>query len=336
MQMTDDLCKRCSERPVALLEIIQIGHGDRYHVIREAARSWNRSQEGFLGAESRQVGTAILHKMVLVILQWDKVALLRGLERPDPVSNRDVILAYEILPSIPKEHHNFHEVKDYAITCLGIVISTFGDHLRVELPSCLPVLVDYMGNERTRLTAVKAFAVIAASPLHLEISCVLEQVVSELSALLKKANQPLSDSDLHMTALALELCCTLMLGEMLSPSGRPTVRIMILPRAMTLVKSLLLQGQALQALQEFFAVLVRSANTSFDELLETLVSTAKTSPEAGGAAEKALFSIATCIAVICLAAGHEKCSSTVDMLANILKDDSNKCDIVFEKYLVYM
>ncbi|KAL6508868.1 Cullin-associated NEDD8-dissociated protein 1 [Orobanche hederae] len=36
-----------------------------------------------------------------------------------------------------------------------------------------------------------AFAVIAASPLHLEISCVLEQVVSELSALLKKANQPL-------------------------------------------------------------------------------------------------------------------------------------------------
>ncbi|KAL6554756.1 Cullin-associated NEDD8-dissociated protein 1 [Orobanche hederae] len=36
-----------------------------------------------------------------------------------------------------------------------------------------------------------AFAVIAASLLHLEISCVLEQVVSELSALLKKANQPL-------------------------------------------------------------------------------------------------------------------------------------------------
>ncbi|KAL6580783.1 Cullin-associated NEDD8-dissociated protein 1 [Orobanche minor] len=96
-----------------------------------------------------------------------------------------------ILPSIPKEHHNFHEVKDCAITCLGLVISTFGDHLRVELPSCLPVLVNCMGNERNRLTAVKAFAVIAASPLHLEISCVLEQVVSELSALLKKANQPL-------------------------------------------------------------------------------------------------------------------------------------------------
>ncbi|KAL6575698.1 Cullin-associated NEDD8-dissociated protein 1 [Orobanche hederae] len=279
--------------------------------------------------------------------------------------NRDVILAYEILPSIPKEHHNFKEVKDYAITCLGLVISTFGDHLRLELPSCLPVLVDCMGNERTRLTAVKAFVVIAASPLHLEISCDIEQVVSELSALLKKANQPLrqtthgtlntlivgygdkiglaaykviivelssliSDSDLHMTALALELYCTLMLGERSRPSVGPTVRIMILPRAMTLVKSSLLQRQALQELQECFAVLVSSANTSFDELLETLVSTAKPSPKVGGPGEKALFSIATCIAVLCLAAGHEKCSSTVDMLANILKDDSN-ANVIFSQ-----
>ncbi|KAL6580253.1 Cullin-associated NEDD8-dissociated protein 1 [Orobanche minor] len=104
-----------------------------------------------------------------------------------------------------------------------------------------------------------AFAVIAASLLHLEISCVLEQVVSELSALLKKANQPLRQAT-HGTL------STLIVGY-----GDKI--------AMTLVKSSLLQGQALQALQEFFAVLVRSANKSFDELRDTLVSTAKTSPE---------------------------------------------------------
>lgn len=38
---------------------------------------------------------------------------------------------------------------------MGLVVSTFGDHLGAELPSCLPVLVDRMGNEITRLTAVK-------------------------------------------------------------------------------------------------------------------------------------------------------------------------------------
>ncbi|KAL6519562.1 Cullin-associated NEDD8-dissociated protein 1 [Orobanche hederae] len=253
-------------------------------------------------------------------IQQDSPSSLRCCRRSRGVDeNRDIIFAYEILPSIPKEHHNFQEVKDCAITCLGLVISTFGDHLRVELPSCLRMLVDCMGNERTRLTAMKSIC------CNRRFSAALRDILCPRasSLIIKCIVKEGSDSDLHMTALALELCCTLMLGERSSPSVGPTVRIMILPRAMTLLKSLLLKGQALQALQEFFAMLVRSANTSFDELLETLVSIVKTSPEAGGAAEKALFSIATCIAVLCLAAGHEKCSSTVDMLANILKDDSN-------------
>lgn len=38
---------------------------------------------------------------------------------------------------------------------MGLVISTFGDNLHRELPFCLPILVDRMGNEITRLTAVK-------------------------------------------------------------------------------------------------------------------------------------------------------------------------------------
>lgn len=49
----------------------------------------------------------------------------------------------------------FQEVKECAISCMGLLVSTFGDNLRAELPACLPVLVDRMGNEITRLTAVK-------------------------------------------------------------------------------------------------------------------------------------------------------------------------------------
>lgn len=47
------------------------------------------------------------------------------------------------------------EVKECAISCMGLVLSTFGDNLKAALPACLPVLVDRMGNEITRLTAVK-------------------------------------------------------------------------------------------------------------------------------------------------------------------------------------
>ena len=47
------------------------------------------------------------------------------------------------------------EVKECAISCMGLVVSTFGDHLTADLTACLPVIVDRMGNEITRLTAVK-------------------------------------------------------------------------------------------------------------------------------------------------------------------------------------
>ncbi|XP_072071564.1 cullin-associated NEDD8-dissociated protein 1-like [Arachis hypogaea] len=63
------------------------------------------------------------------------------------------------------------EVKECAISCIGLIVSTFGDHLNEELPACLPVLVERMKNEITRLTVVKAFAVIAASPLRVDLSC---------------------------------------------------------------------------------------------------------------------------------------------------------------------
>lgn len=58
----------------------------------------------------------------------------------------------------------------------------------------------------------------------------------------------ISDSDLHMTALALELCCTLMTDRRSSPNVGLTVRDKVLPQALTLVRSSLLQGQALTVL----------------------------------------------------------------------------------------
>ncbi|KAK2373384.1 E2F transcription factor E2FE [Trifolium repens] len=52
-------------------------------------------------------------------------------------------------------HDQEQEVKECAISCMGLIVSTFGHHLNAELAACLPVLVDRMGNEITRVTAVK-------------------------------------------------------------------------------------------------------------------------------------------------------------------------------------
>ncbi|KAK1371775.1 hypothetical protein POM88_037867 [Heracleum sosnowskyi] len=46
------------------------------------------------------------------------------------------------------------EVKKCAISCMGLVLSTFGDNLGAELPACLTILANRMGNEITRLAAV--------------------------------------------------------------------------------------------------------------------------------------------------------------------------------------
>ncbi|XLU22740.1 hypothetical protein S245_058806, partial [Arachis hypogaea] len=85
-------------------------------------------------------------------------------------------------------------------------------------------------------------------------SSAYEVIIVELSGLI-------SDSDLHITALSLELCCTLMSDKRSSPSVGLAVRNKVFSQALTLIKSSLLQGQALLALQNFFATLVYYANT---------------------------------------------------------------------------
>lgn len=62
---------------------------------------------------------------------------------------------------------------------------------------------------------------------------------------------------------------------------------------------------------------MNSGNNSFDSLLDSLILSVKV--QSGGVAKQALFSIAQCIAALCLAAGDAKCSSTVRMLLDILK-----------------
>ncbi|KAK8959556.1 Cullin-associated NEDD8-dissociated protein 1 [Platanthera guangdongensis] len=179
----------------------------------------------------------------------------------------------------------------------------------------------------------KAFAVIANSPLRVDLSCVLEQVVSELTAFLRKANRALrqvtlgtlnallvaygdrisslayevivvelsmliSDMDLHMTALALELCCTLMTDRKSCESVGLTVRQKVLPQALILIRSSLLQGHALQAKKHLALLCLgeigRRKDLSVHSLIENIIIESFQSPfeEIKSAASYALGNIA--------------------------------------------
>lgn len=67
------------------------------------------------------------------------------------------------------------------------------------MPSVLHVLLDRLRNEITRLTAVRAFGTIAASPLHIDLAGaagVLEPVTVELTSFMRKALRPLRQAAL--------------------------------------------------------------------------------------------------------------------------------------------
>lgn len=52
------------------------------------------------------------------------------------------------------------EVKERAITCMGQVVASLGDYLQEQLAECMPIFVDRLRNEITRLTTVRAITLI--------------------------------------------------------------------------------------------------------------------------------------------------------------------------------
>lgn len=50
--------------------------------------------------------------------------------------------------------------------CRGQILCSLGDHLTPQLPTCLPIFLDRLRNEITRLTTVKAYTLIAGWELN--------------------------------------------------------------------------------------------------------------------------------------------------------------------------
>jgi len=226
------------------------------------------------------------------------------------------------------------EVKECAITCSGLIVANLGDELKSDINEALNILLERLRNEFTRLTCVKALAKIAESPLKIDVSPILAESIKSLSSFLRQNQRQLkqsslttlnsfvktygdnknaapllpsvltevasliSDADLHLSHLALQLCVTILHS---SPATANVVQEKILPAAFTLIKSSLLQGLALQSILGLFAEMVNSGakNLSFDQLLESLLGLVqKAGPEP--IPKQCYTSISQCVAVLCL------------------------------------
>lgn len=84
----------------------------------------------------------------------------------------------------------------YLFFLRGQLLCNLGDCLTPELQNCLPIMLDRLRNEITRLTAVKALIMITNSPLKLDIMFILKEAVPLLATFLRKNHRGLKLSTL--------------------------------------------------------------------------------------------------------------------------------------------
>jgi len=221
------------------------------------------------------------------------------------------------------------EVKERAISCMGEIVAHLGDHLQAQLPGCLPIFLERLKNEITRLTAVKALTSVANSSLRIDLRSILSEALPVLGSFLRKNQRALklstltlldtlvknysasfsadsltpvlnelpplvSESDLHIAQLTLCLLTSISINH---KTVVPAVREHVLPEVLKLAESPLLQGAALMAMLEFFKSLVSVGLPGLDHnsLLSMLV-TPVLSSKGTAIHKQGRASIAKCVA----------------------------------------
>ncbi|ETV95460.1 hypothetical protein H310_10940 [Aphanomyces invadans] len=232
------------------------------------------------------------------------------------------------------------EIKDNAIASMGLLLATLGDHLTSELPVVLPLIQERVQNEITRIAAIKALGIIARSPLKLDLTNVLVDVITTLAQMMRQQSRTLkqtaldtlialatsrgaevslpilcdtvreaagliSDSDLQLSTLALTFVLRTVQA---SPSVAQDAALLTkaLPNALALAASALLQGQTLDALFAFLGHLV--SVHGFDQLFNELYTTPR--PDA---TKHALHNVARCVAAICAKAPVQSQKKAFDL-----------------------
>eukprot|EP00727_Mastigamoeba_balamuthi_P013409 m51a1_g8691 putative cullin-associated nedd8-dissociated protein 1 (1234) ;mRNA; f:36761-41414 len=249
------------------------------------------------------------------------------------------------------------DVKEAALNCVGSLMSVAREMLSPqEASQSVALIVDRLRNETTRLVAARVIAKVTVSSKD-DVAPVVADAGSELATLLRKSNRPLrlaaiaalsalfehagasapatlfsqvvvelssliSDSDLQLAYLSLQLACQIYRGPGVSSVAGPLVE-KLLPSALELTKSSLLQGTALTALQSLFSELAAAPlkSLSYEALVEQLLRKASEAPKT------ALPVIAQCVAAATAAAKPAQREASVNRFikdVNKGKDDVAK------------
>ena len=245
------------------------------------------------------------------------------------------------------------EVKDRSIICMGGMLATFGDLLVDCLPQCLPIFLARLQNDITSVTTTKALGMVASSPLHVDLTPILVDTLTQLGNFLRRKDRSMKMSSLHtlhilintfraattpaqMSAILAELPAlvdaadlhtsqlTLSLAQLIvevHPALLPSLHdIGFVSRALTLAQSNLLQGSTLQALLSLFRVLASSGapGFTFDDLLSLVMVPVNEAVGTGVAlSRQALATLSKIVAVLAQTNPAQTPSLVASFLGNV-------------------
>jgi len=253
------------------------------------------------------------------------------------------------------------EVKETAITAMATLLGHLGFYIENEWPTCIPIFLDRLKNEITRLTAVKALNLMASSELvALDMRGVLAEAIPILSSFLRKNQRALklatlslldtlvrrygaldgqlleciiselspllSESDLHSAQQALKLMTSMATYQ---PQALERAAAVCMPSIKVLVRSSLMQGAALNALLEFLGALVKTNIPTFSssQLLAMFLEAEKNNVAAGkvdstsSCHKQSFYSLAKCISTISVGSGN--ITEAIGVANSFVRDLSN-------------
>jgi len=239
------------------------------------------------------------------------------------------------------EHDIDQEIKECALSASASLLSVLHASLTTDQRNKMfELLLERLKNETTRIAAIKTLSKIGASAQSsegLDLSPILNETLNQLSQLLRHQSQGLkhtslecldtmvlclgseemdddlfdtvltdlgdiiADTDLHISHLSLSASNSILKAR---PSTGALVKSHILPAALTLSKSPLLQDPALSSLLSLLEEMITSKAITFEKLRDMLVEQVDTN---GSKSSKQVISnLAECIATIAAVATAAK------------------------------
>ncbi|XP_061388341.1 cullin-associated NEDD8-dissociated protein 1 [Musca vetustissima] len=308
-------------------------------------------------------GLIVLQQLVQVIRPLDNGAISSNMFDITTVANQVYSATLQKLKTTDADQ----EVKERAIACMGQIIANMGDILQPQLDTCLPIFLERLKNEITRLSCVKSLTLIAGSPLRIDLTPILNEVMPALGTFLRKNQralklhsldllnkladnypldifgppllqtaiseiQPLiSDSDLHVAQYSLILLTTTARKH---PKALVGIHDLFLPAVLQLLRSPLLQGSALICTHDLFQSLVQTNLPGLDyhsllkKLMEPVI--APSSAASDQLHKQAYHSLAKCVAAL-----TQQCPNEAIPLATQLLQDLQKPSLIPDSQLVF-